>query len=109
MKLTNETIKMLKEKAENLRWESGKGVIGIRVQDVPFETGAMDHNSHIWDDGDDTGEELDGVCAVSYENLQYACQYYGEHIAIIGGDHYEYGEDAGEIIIRDAEVLEIIC
>lgn len=109
MKLTDEMIEMLTEKAEEHFWESGKGVIGIRVQDVPFEMGALNHNSHIWDDGDDTGEELDGVCAISRDMLRYAFQYYGDHIAIIGGDYGESGEDVGEIIIRDAEVLEIIC
>ena len=35
--------------------------VGVRVQDVPFSPGTMSHCSHIWDNGDDTGEELPGV------------------------------------------------
>lgn len=110
MKLTKEMIEDLKTKAEAFSFEYD--AIGIRFQEVPFSIGKMDHVSHVWDDGDDTGEELNGVCAIKYtklaEVMRYGVEYPGDHIAIIGSDYCEGGEDIGEIIIRDAEVLEII-
>ena len=88
--------------------DSKYGYIGIRVQEEPFELGEMDHISHIWDNGDDTGIELDGVCATDINSVM-APEYYGEHIAIICGNHAEVGEDVGEIIIRDAVVEYIFA
>ena len=40
--------------------------VGVRVQDVPFAPGPMAHRSHVWDNGDDTGEELPGVSAMRW-------------------------------------------
>ncbi len=84
--------------------------IGVRVQEQPFELGSIEHLSHVWDDGEDTGEELGGICCTAIDLLDAVdCEYYGDHVAIIGGSLNSYGEDAGEIIIEDAEVLAIIC
>lgn len=84
--------------------------IGIRVQDgVPFDLGEMSHISHIWDDGDDTGEELPGVCVIDGRKAEYSVLYSGDHVAIIGGNHAEYGEDPGEIIISDPVVLAVLA
>ena len=86
--------------------------IGIRVQDEPFTLGPIGHLSHVWEDGEDTCEELDGICAVKvgfpgWENI--VGQYFGEHIAIVAGNEASYGEDAGEIIISDATVIDILA
>jgi len=35
--------------------------------------------------------------------------YYGEHVAVIAGDYQEWGQDAGEIIIREATVIEVLA
>lgn len=84
--------------------------VGIRVQDdVPFELGEMDHVSHIWDDGDDTGEDLPGVCVIDGRRAELSVCYYGDHVAIIGGNHAEYGEDTGELIISDPVVLAVLA
>ena len=56
-----------------------------------------------------TDEELDGTCAVKLEDAQLANSYFGNHVAIIGSDSMEYGQDLGEIILRDAEVLEVLA
>lgn len=79
----------------------------IRTQDVPFALGEVDHVSHVWNDGDDTGIELGGICAVLPEYYK-AGYYYGEHVAILGCYYSEMGEDLGEVIMQDAVVLDII-
>lgn len=94
--------------AAEMDLDSKYGYIGIRVQEEPFELGEMDHFSHIWDNGDDTGIELNGVCATDI-NSTMAPEYYGDHIAIICGNCAEFGEDVGEIIIRDAVVEYIFA
>ena len=110
MKLTNEIIEQVKKIAEE--HDIGYECIAIRVQEVPFELGEMDHVSHRWDDGDDTGEELDGVSGTKISAIKEAhasaAHYYGEHLAVIAGNNYTYGEDAGEVVIADPQVIAII-
>ena len=108
MLMNAEMIKNIKQTAEDMDLRYDYDYIGVRVQEVPFELGSIDHNSHVWDDGDDTGVELDGICACTLDRLG-ANNYFGDHVAIICGNDVEYGEDDGEIIIRDAEVVKVIC
>lgn len=83
--------------------------IGVRVQDEPFSFGPILHRSHVWTNGDDTGVQLDGVCAQDVTTLTlYHNHYLGDHIAIVAGNDYQYGDDPGEIIFRDAVVVCII-
>lgn len=58
--------------------------------------------------------ELDGTCAVKFnpdseediqEALEVAKMYSGKNLYIIAGDLAKYGNDDGEIIIREAEVI----
>lgn len=107
MKITEEMIARVKE--IGMDFDREYEYIGIRVQEVPFELGKMDHVSHIWDDGNDTGEEIDGVCVINFDQAELAKNYFGDHIAIIGGNNREWGEDAGEIIISDPVVLEVLA
>jgi hypothetical protein len=85
-------------------------IVAIRTQEEPFELGAITHCSHIWEDGDDTGEELDGICGTTVNGLALHEEgyYFGGHQAIIAGNRYSWGEDEDEVIIEDAEVLMII-
>ena len=108
MLMNAEMIKNIKQTAEYMNLRYDYDYIGVRVQEVPFELGSIDHNSHVWDDGDDTGVELDGICACTLDRLG-SNNYFGDHVAIICGNDVEYGEDDGEIIIRDAEVVKVIC
>lgn len=96
-------IKRIEEIKEELCYD----YIGIRVQEDEFTEGEILSNSFVWIDGEPTDEELDGTCAVRLENAELAYGYYGDHVAIIAGNSAEYGEDLGEIIIRDAEVIEV--
>lgn len=58
--------------------------------------------------------ELDGTCAIKFDPedessimnaLETMKMYSGMNLYIIAGDSVEYGNDDGEIIIREAEVI----
>lgn len=108
MMMNAEMIESIKKIAEEMDLSWDYGFVGVRVQEQEFELGAIEHLSHVWDNGDDTGVELDGVCACKLDRLGVN-QYFGGHVAIICSNEAEYGEDDGEIIIRDAEVVKVIC
>lgn len=106
--MTNEMIQRAKEVAEELFFDYE--VIGIRFQSETFEPGAISHHSHVWVDGEDTGEELDGICAQDIRTVGKVNNgYIGAHIAVIAGNQYTYGADIGELIIEDAVVVEILA
>ena len=107
MKVTEEMIEKVKAMAADPYRDYE--YIGIRTQEVPFELGEMTHLSHIWDDGNDTGVELNGVSVLLGAYADLATQYYGDHVAIVAGNCGEYGEDKGEIVISDATVIEILA
>lgn len=109
------TIEQIREAAA--KFADDYEVIAVRTQEEPFELGAIDHFSNVWVDGEDTGEELDGICATmvsspridmhSSESSPRFGFYFGDNVAIIGGFSRTYGEDEGEVIIHDPEVLFI--
>ena len=109
MKLNRNMIEEIRRIIEEQDIDFDFGFVGVRIQEQPFALGSIDHLSHIWVDGNDTEEELDGICAIHVNALEAACEYYGDHVAIIAGNGASYGEDAGEIIIRDAIVAAVIC
>ena len=112
MIMTAEMIADIKRIVEEMNLNWNYEFVGVRVQEVPFELGAIDHKSHVWIDGEETDEELDGICTCKVDRLKcksYEGYYVGDHAAIICGNEGEYGEDDGEIIIRDAEVVKILC
>lgn len=60
--------------------------------------------------------ELDGTCAIGFDaeddaSIAKAIErvkiYFGDYIHILGGYYAEGGNDSGELIIRDAEVLGV--
>lgn len=131
-KMTNlvETIKAAAEK--------GYHVFGIRriwEEAGLLKVGDLCPDSYDWDYENDistretTGETLNGACAVVIDTnhlfldgsdddeLEEAIEkamktskgYYGDQTLLIGGnDHWEYGWDEYEVIIRDAKVLAVI-
>lgn len=113
MKLNPEMIRTIRETIDQNDLDFDYGFVGIRAQEEPFELGAIDHLSHIWVDGDDTEEELDGICATNVAQFERYFgangEYFGDHLAIIVGNNATYGEDIGELIIKDAIVAAIIC
>lgn len=91
------------------KYELDYNYIGIRVQEEEFELGSMDHVSKVWVDGDETDEELDGVCVIDINKLSGSDGYFGDHVAVVCGDRADYGQDYGELIISDAVVVEILA
>lgn len=104
-----EAIENIMSRIEEIRENSDYEYIGVRVQENEFSKGEILDNSFVWVDGEMTDEELDGTCAVKLEDVDLANGYFGDHVAIIGSDSMEYGQDLGEIILKDAEVLEVIA
>lgn len=108
------TVKEIKARA-NI-YINDFAVIAIRTQEVPFAPGIIKHVSKVWADGEELETELDGVSATlinskslimhSSEHTGMSGFYYGNYQAIIGGNDYELGEDEGEVIIKDALVLD---
>ena len=102
MEMTAEMIQRAKEIAEELHYDYAK--VGIRVQEVPFELGEMSHRSHVCVDGEETEDELDGVCAQDVKTLgRYQNQYYGNHVAIVVGNisiHIPRGGDDKHAVIN---------
>ena len=56
MRLAPDMIRRVEDIASSALYDYE--AVGVRVQDVPFAPGPMAHRSHVWDNGDDTGEEL---------------------------------------------------
>lgn len=105
----SEAIKNVINRIEKIEDAYDYGYIGIRVSKNEFTEGEILDNSFVWVDGRMTDEELDGTCAIMLKDAKLANSYFGNHVAIIGSDSMEYGQDLGEIILRDAEVLEVIA
>lgn len=80
--------------------------------DAPRESYDWDHESDISTYSTD-GRTLGGVCTVGVtednveDALELATRYSDGEIALIGGTLKDYGEDAGEWILSDAEVLAV--
>lgn len=104
-----EAIENIMNRIDEIRENAEYEYIGVRVQEKEFKEGEILDNSFVWVDGEMTDEELDGTCAVKLEDVQLVNGYFGNHVAIIGSDSMEYGQDLGEIILRDAEVLEVLA
>lgn len=104
-----EAIKNIINRIEEIEDAYDYGYIGIRVSENEFTEGETLDNSFVWIDGKMTDEELDGTCAIMLKDVKLANTYFCDHVAIIGSDSMEYGQDLGEIILRDAEVLEVIA
>ena len=108
MKANKEMIVKAREIVEEMELDSKYGYIGIRVQEVPFELGEMNHVSQVLDRGFETAETLNGVCATSINSVAFQ-EYFGDHVAIVCGNRAEMGEEIGELIIEDAVVEYIFC
>ena len=90
--------------------------VGIRIVDSDYddydaEVGSILGPSRCWVDNEWTADFLSGTSCIGLESavqpVTYA-GYSGRRVLVIGGDYAEGGEDAGELVIRDAEVLDVI-
>lgn len=108
MKLDASLMNKINAAVEEYDWDYE--YIGVRVQDEPFEAGEIDHASHVWVNGEETEEELNGICAKNARNyFDDGTVYFGDHVAIICGNRAEFGEDDGELIISDPVVVEVLA
>ncbi|MFA4974569.1 MAG: hypothetical protein WC683_18330 [bacterium] len=92
--------------------------IAIRAFEPGFNVGDILPNSFVWVDGEIQDEELDGASGIRVrseaeiaQKLAYVRSTYAfadRVIYIIGGNYASWGEDRGEIIIRNARVLRVI-
>lgn len=126
---------MTVEEIRELISKSEYDCIGIRADSREYQIGETVNNSHqLFQDpqyNDDYTEllypyiyegpyagfydagELNGACALevsenNIEEMLKKVKSYGNKYYLIGGDSMEYGYDADEIIIRDAEVIAVL-
>lgn len=110
---SNADIARLQNMLKDRKW--GKRCVGIRVVDDDYD----DYNAKVgdalapsyrWEEGDYTNERLNGTSAIGMNEkidpVPYN-GYIGRRIQVIGGDYQEWGEDRGEVVIPDAEVLAV--
>lgn len=86
--------------------------------DIVYRIGDTLPASYRWDDGESTGELLSGTSCIQIDGLDdvdgirramdMQRMYMGIQSIIVAGDVAEYGEDRGELIIRDAVCVAII-
>ena len=104
--------------------KSGFNYFGIRSESRELEEGYELESSHDWEDGVMLDEFLNGTCATNVGYLWFDGEQddidtlknaikknggkYGDYMYIIGGDHYEDGNDDGEIIIENAVIIASI-
>ena len=106
----SEKLMNIKKELEETGEYKGFTYIGIRVQEDEFSLGELDHNSRVWVDGEITEEELCGVCALDIRKFDETVKncYFGDHMALIASDSAMMGGDDYEIIIENAEVIEVL-
>lgn len=129
MNTKNELKKLIADPQELIEFilekigEDYGGVVGLRGLYAGDGLGNL-QNSRVWEDGNETDEELDGTSTIiisgdwSYDpgsaiinNIsRYAKNvfaYGNGHIGLVIGDSGAGGEDLGELIIRNAECIYI--
>ena len=85
--------------------------IAYRVQDEAPVVGQTLDRSYVWDGDEPTEERLQGTCAFETEAQarSYGSAGSGLYLVEIIGDRVMAGALVGEVIIRDAVVLRVIC
>lgn len=99
--------------------------VGIRTQEEEFSLGNIEHQSHTWRNGDDTGKKIGGISATNIRSEAIAAHsdikenyselrkfknngyYYGDNVAIIVSNSARRGSDVGELIMQNAKVVKI--
>lgn len=95
--------------------ETNHEITGYRFVSRDFspepKTGQILDRSFIWDGDEITDTELDGTCCFeSREQIEEYAKYSKDNgwIILVGGENAGRGDDfVGEILIDDAEVLEV--
>lgn len=91
---------------------------GVRAHRVAATVGQTLGNSRVWVDGECTDDELRGISTIKVRTAEEAesaiarlrkeyC-WDNETVVLVGGYEGEWGEDAGEFIIRDNICLAVL-
>lgn len=100
------------------------GAYALRITEDPVTVGSRLKPSYIWENGERTKNLLPGTSAVRIEGnnataIERALKnagiggdgpngvYFGKNVSLIGGDILEYGDDIGEVILKNPKVLDV--
>lgn len=101
------TITLL-EQIEDIAAEySSEYVWGVRFDSPGLPIGHVFPPSRVWDNGDPTGDVLPGTCAVHADHLDVLIDYVGSAY-IVCGNFVAHGQDRGEVIMSDCEIMAIV-
>jgi hypothetical protein len=84
---------------------------GLRVEAEPVSIGDILPDSRVWVDGEPTDETLRGVSTIGItadtveRSIDMLSGYLGDYIVLVQGVYASWGEDAGERIIEQGEVI----
>lgn len=104
-------IKNLISQIETLKSEYDESLVwGVRCDVAGLPIGHIFEASYVWDDGKWTDEMLKGTCVVedkfvAREAAAYLAGY--PQAYVVCGYHAGYGEDQGEVILTECEVMAI--
>jgi hypothetical protein len=87
--------------------------VGFRTDDGPL---SPELRSRVWDDGEPTGEMLDGLSVTdvnapevwsmhNFEPPRRGGHYFGENTYVIAGNRAYAGRDRGELVITDPVII----
>ena len=104
-------IKTLSDRIKALKAEYDESLVwGVRWDAPGFPVGHIFDASRVWDDGEVVeGEYLNGTCVISESGLHNVTEFnfYIGTAYIVCGYHAGYGEDEGEVILSECEVMEV--
>lgn len=98
-------------------YDGSADAFGLRSDDRDLQIGEIFPASRVWEAGEATEELLDGtsVTGIRYAedaakalDLQLSVYNYSQPLYLVAGTVNSYGEDEGEYILEDAEVLAIL-
>ncbi len=80
---------------------------GVRWDDAGLPVGHVFSESRVWADDQPTGEYLNGTSVIAASGLRHikAGNHYMGVPYIVCGIETGYGEDAGEVILTECEIM----
>lgn len=101
-------IETIVTQIETLKAEYSDELIwGIRWDVAGLEVGHVFEASHVWDDGEMTDEMLKGTCVIQDTHISRIVGIYPGTPYIVCGYNAGYGEDAGEVILSECEIMAV--
>jgi hypothetical protein len=111
-----------KQRVRDAIASSNYQIYGLRMvsEDDPIAEGTTAEPSFRWDDGQQLDDVLDGTSAIAIggydeeitdEQIARAFKlvrdYPGKRLAVLGAENGQGGEDRGEVVMKDAQVLKV--